>query len=78
MNLSSKKKVMIKNMGNADRAIRLLVAAALVALYFSGVISGTLGLIGIVVAAIFTLTTILGYCPLYSLIGVKTCKAREV
>jgi hypothetical protein len=47
-------------------------------LYFSGVISGTLGLIGIVVAAIFTLTTILGYCPLYSLIGVKTCKAREV
>ncbi|MDG1277657.1 MAG: DUF2892 domain-containing protein [Algoriphagus sp.] len=69
---------MRKNMGNADRTIRLVVAAVLVVLYFSGVISGTLGLIGIVVAAIFTLTTILGYCPLYSLIGVKTCKVREV
>ncbi|WP_075351530.1 YgaP family membrane protein [Algoriphagus marinus] len=69
---------MRKNMGNADRTIRLVVAAVLVVMYFSGVISGTLGLIGLVVAAIFTLTTILGYCPLYSLIGVKTCKVREV
>jgi hypothetical protein len=68
---------MLKNMGSADRAIRLLVAAVVVALYFSGVISGTLGIIGLVVAAIFTLTTILGYCPLYSLIGVRTCKVRE-
>jgi hypothetical protein len=68
---------MKKNMGSADRAIRLLLAAVLVVLYFSGVISGTLGLIALVVAAVFTLTTLVGYCPLYTLIGVKTCRVNE-
>lgn len=68
---------MKKNMGSADRAIRLLLAAVLVVLYFSGVISGTLGLIALVVAAVFTLTTLVGYCPLYSLVGFSSCKVRE-
>jgi hypothetical protein len=67
---------MKKNMGNADRAIRLL-AAAVVELYFYGVISGTLGLIALVIAAVFTLTATIGSCPLYSLIGVKTCMTNE-
>jgi uncharacterized membrane protein YphA (DoxX/SURF4 family) len=69
---------MKKNMGSADRAIRLLLAAVLVILNFSGVISGAVGLIALVVAAVFTVTTLVGYCPLYSLIGVKTCKTNEV
>lgn len=64
-------------MGSADRAIRLLLAAVLVILNFSGVISGVVGLIALVVAAVFTVTTLVGYCPLYSLIGVKTCKTNE-
>jgi uncharacterized membrane protein YphA (DoxX/SURF4 family) len=68
---------MKKNMGSADRAIRLLLAAVLVILNFSGVISGVVGLIALVVAAVFTVTTLVGYCPLYSLIGVKTCKTNE-
>jgi hypothetical protein len=68
---------MKKNMGSADQGIRLLLAATLVVLYFSGVISGTFGLIALVVAAVFTVTTLAGYCPLYSLIGVKTCKVKE-
>jgi hypothetical protein len=69
---------MKKNMESADQGIRLLLAATLVVLYFSGVISGTFGLIALVVAAVFTVTTLAGYCPLYSLIGVKTCKVKEV
>lgn len=68
---------MTKNMGSADRGIRLSLAAVLVLLYFSGVISGTIGILALVVAAIFTLTTIVGYCPLYALIGVKTRKLSD-
>jgi K+-transporting ATPase A subunit len=68
---------MKKNMGSADHGIRLLLAATLVVLYFSGVISGTFGMIILMVAAVFIVTALVGYCPLYSLIGIKTCKVKE-
>lgn len=64
---------MKKNMGNTDRLIRLIIAAVLVALYFSGTLTGTIGIIGMVVAGIFTLTTLMGFCPLYTLVGLNTC-----
>lgn len=67
---------MKKNMGSTDRAIRLLIAAALVFLYFSGTLSGTVGIIGLVVAAVFTLTSLVSFCPLYTLLGIKTCKVN--
>ncbi|SFG65154.1 Protein of unknown function [Algoriphagus hitonicola] len=61
------------NMGSTDRGLRLLAAAILVGLYFSGVLSGTLGIVGLVIAAVFTLTTLIGFCPLYTLLGMNTC-----
>ncbi|TDQ18369.1 DUF2892 family protein [Algoriphagus boseongensis] len=60
-------------MGSADRAVRLLVAAVLVVLYFSGTITGTLGIVGLVVAAVFAVTSLVSFCPLYTLIGLNTC-----
>lgn len=65
---------MKKNMGGTDRTIRLLIAALLVVLYFMEILTGTLGLIGLVVAAVFALTSLVSFCPLYSLVGIKTCK----
>lgn len=64
---------MKKNMGIADRGIRLVIAVLLVALYFSGTISGILGVLGLAVAVIFALTSIVSFCPLYVLFGVNTC-----
>lgn len=64
---------MKKNIGNADRIIRLVIAAVLVGLYFSGTIIGTVGIIGLVVAAVMLLTSFVSFCPLYSLLGVSTC-----
>ncbi|SDD42697.1 Protein of unknown function [Algoriphagus faecimaris] len=61
------------NMGSTDRAIRLLVAAVLVGGYFSGIIVGTLGIVALIVAAVFTLTTLVGFCPLYTILGINTC-----
>ncbi|HAH38506.1 MAG TPA: DUF2892 domain-containing protein [Algoriphagus sp.] len=68
---------MKKNMGTTDRAIRLTIAAILVALYFSNFISGIIGIVAIVIAAIFTLTTLVGFCPLYTLVGINTCPRAE-
>lgn len=62
-------------MGNADRIIRILIAAVLAGLYFGGVVSGTLGIVLLVVAGVFLLTSFVGFCPLYTLVGLNTCKA---
>lgn len=65
---------MKKNMGNTDRAIRLVLAAILIGLYFSDVLAGTLGIIAVVVGVVFTLTSFVGFCPLYLPLGLNTCK----
>ncbi len=68
---------MKKNMGTADRIIRLLVAALLVTLYETNVIGGVLGIIALVVSGIFVLTSLFGFCPLYAIFGLRTCPAEK-
>ncbi|HPE84175.1 MAG: DUF2892 domain-containing protein [Aequorivita sp.] len=68
---------MKKNMGGTDRTIRLLIAAIVVALYYFGVISGTLAIVLLVFAAIFVLTSFISFCPLYTLFGINTCKVKK-
>lgn len=65
------------NVGNFDRIARVLVSLVLVALYFTNVLTGTLGIIAIVVAAVFTLTAAIGFCPLYAIFGLNTCPAKK-
>ena len=67
---------MKKNMGNADRIIRILIAGLIIGLYFTNVISGTLGIILLAFAGIFILTSLVGFCPLYSLVGLNTCPRK--
>ena len=68
---------MKKNMGNLDRILRFVVAAALIALYYYGTISGTLGIVLVVLAIIFFLTSFMGFYPLYLPLGIKTCGAKR-
>lgn len=68
---------MKKNMGTADRIIRLLIAALVTLLYFNDVISGTLGILLMVLSAVFILTSLISFCPLYTLIGISTCKVPK-
>ena len=66
------------NMGMIDRSIRLIFAAALLYGAFGGaavLATGALHWIAIAVAAVFVLTSLLGNCPLYSLVGIRTCRA---
>ena len=65
---------MKKNMGSQDKLIRVIIAIIIAVLYFTNVISGTLAIVLLVVAGIFILTSIIGICPLYSILGISTCK----
>jgi hypothetical protein len=65
---------MKKNMGVADKIIRILVAAVVIILYFTNVISGTLAIILLIIAGIFILTSFISFCPLYFPFGFSTRK----
>lgn len=69
---------MKKNMGSPDRIIRFLLAAVFVGLYFGGVVTGTFGIILLVLAAVFVLTSLVSFCPLYTLVGFNSCPAKKV
>lgn len=63
-------------MGSTDRLVRTLIAAIILVLYLTNVISGTLGLILLVVAAVFVLTSLVRFCPLYWPFGISTNKKK--
>ena len=57
---------MKRNMSNTDRIIRVVVAALFAYLYFSGTVAGTLGIVLVVLSAVFLLTAVVAFCPLYA------------
>lgn len=65
---------MKKNMSSADRIIRVLLAAVFAVLYFTGTVTGTLGLVLLVLGGVFVLTSLISFCPLYTIFGISTCK----
>ena len=60
---------MKKNIGGADRIIRILAAIAIVVLYSINLIHGTLGAVLLVVAGVLLLTAFVRFCPLYAIFG---------
>ena len=56
---------MEQNMGKLDRVMRIIVALAIIALYFTNVISGMIAIIGLALSGVFILTSFVGLCPLY-------------
>ena len=55
----------MKNMGKADKIIRLLIAVFVTILFLNHVITGVLGIVLVVLAGVFVLTSLIGTCPLY-------------
>lgn len=68
---------MKKNMGAIDKAIRTTIAAVLVILFMTNVITGTLAIILLAFAIIFLLTSLIGTCPLYLPFGISTAKKEK-
>ena len=65
---------MTKNLGSIDRGLRLTLAAIVVILYLTGAISGVAAIILGVLAAIFVVTSLVGFCPLYAPFKLSTRK----
>ena len=63
-----------KNMGTMDRTIRVAIAIVIAVLYFSGNLSGLTATILGILAVIFVVTSFVAFCPLYTVIGLSTCK----
>jgi hypothetical protein len=66
---------MKKNESNLDRIIRVIAGVALLALYFTGTVTGTLGIVFVVLGVVLLLTGVIGFCALYSLFKINTNKA---
>jgi hypothetical protein len=67
---------MKKNMGSADRVIRVMLAALVAVLYFTNVIAGTTAIILAVLAIVFVATSLMSFCPLYLPFGLSTLRKK--
>ena len=71
---NNKKRKMKKNMGTIDKVIRILVAVVIAVLFLTNVITGILGIVFLVLAAVFVIVSLIGFCPLYLPLGINTGK----
>lgn len=68
---------MKKNMGTADKGIRVAIAILIAFLYYFNVIEGTLAYVLMAFAIVFLVTSFISFCPLYTLLGINTCKVKK-
>ena len=76
-NRITKKCNMKKNISTTDRIVRIVLAAILGGLYFTGTVTGTAGIILLVLAVIALGTALINFCPAYALLGISTCKVKS-
>lgn len=70
------KKYFQKNMGTADRMVRVAAAIIFLALYFTETVTGFYGLLLLVLGIAFIGISIFSFCPFYPLLGINTCKRK--
>ncbi|MEB8329901.1 DUF2892 domain-containing protein [Flavobacteriaceae bacterium KMM 6897] len=65
------------NMGTVDRLIRLSLALAMGLLIYYDIVGGMLAFVFLAVISVFALTSLVGYCPFYALLGWNTFSHRR-
>ncbi|MBD0778105.1 DUF2892 domain-containing protein [Maribacter sp. ANRC-HE7] len=68
---------MKKNMGGIDKLVRVILALIAGLLVYFGVVDGTVSYILLALASVFVLTSLVGFCPLYGIFGVDTCRRKK-
>jgi len=68
---------MKKNMNSTDKLVRLFIAIVLIVLFYKEILTGTLGIIALVLALILTVTSLISFCPLYAILGISTAKKEK-
>lgn len=67
---------MIKNIGQTDKIIRIVLAIVLAGLDWFEVIKGGFSWVLSLVAIILLVTAFIGFCPLYKILGKSTCEVK--
>jgi len=67
---------MKKNMSGMDRIVRIVIALVFGLLYFTNKVTGTVGIVLLVLGIVFLLTSFISFCPLYTLFGISTTKKK--
>jgi hypothetical protein len=68
---------MKKNMGSADKGLRVAIAIVIALLYYFNVVEGTIAYILMAFAIILLITSFINFCPLYAPFGINTCKTKK-
>jgi Protein of unknown function (DUF2892) len=68
---------MKQNVGTIDKVVRIALAIVFGILYFTGTVTGVLGYVLLALGGIFLLTSMLGTCPIYSIVGISTCPVKQ-
>jgi hypothetical protein len=64
-------------MSSADKSIRLLISAIMITLYFTNIVSGTVGIILLILSGVLILTSVINFCPLYTIFGISTRPVKK-
>jgi predicted RND superfamily exporter protein len=65
------------NVSSTDKIVRLALAIVLIVLFYKSIFTGIVGIIALIVAFVLTMTSLIGFCPLYTLFGINTAKKKE-
>jgi len=65
------------NLGSTDKMVRIIVAIIIAILFFTNVISGVLGIILLILAGVFVITSLVSFCPIYAIVGLRTNKVKK-
>lgn len=68
---------MKKNMGSTDKIIRVLLAILLFILFFTDMVSGTLGIVLLVIGGVFLATSLINFCPVYAILGINSYPVKK-
>ncbi len=64
------------NVGGIDRIVRLLAGLALIAVGALGLVASPWNVVAMVAGAVFTLTSVISFCPLYTILGINSCSVK--
>lgn len=64
------------NVGTTDKIFRIAAAIIFAVLYFTGMVTGVFGMVLIVLGGILLATSVIGFCPIYTIVGLNTCSVK--
>ena len=68
---------MKKNMGGLDKVIRVVLAIVAGLLVYFEVVNGPLAYILLTIIGVFVITSLVGFCPLYGIFGISSCRTKH-